>query len=169
MSSRRDKLGINATFKNNDPVEIARKLRLSDGIGFLARVLSAKANLLFQQLTKQDDITPRQFGALLTLHQKGALTLTELARELRVDRSTLGEMMRRMTIEGLVSRSENAEDLRSYRVAITPIGRKVLLSLVSGAAQLQDALLECIPPHQRRDFYQALKAFAATSQDAGDT
>lgn len=168
MASRRDKTGLNATLRTSDPEEIARKLKLGDGIGFLARVLSARADMLFHQLTEQDTITPRQFGALLTLHQRGPLTLTELARELKVDRSTLGEMMRRMTVGKLVSRSENAEDLRSYRVAITPAGRKVLLSLVVSAAELQDRLFAVVPPDDRRAFFQALKAFANTprSEDA---
>ena len=79
---------------------IARALQLRDGMGFLARVVSARANLLFHDLTAQDKMTPRQFGALLTLHQHGRLTLTVLAQHISVDRSTLTEMVRRMVRDG---------------------------------------------------------------------
>jgi DNA-binding MarR family transcriptional regulator len=63
---------------------------------FLVRLLDTRVHLLYEQLTGQNDITPRQFGVLLTLHQQGTLTLTELAGHIRVDRSTLGEMINRM-------------------------------------------------------------------------
>ena len=32
-----------------------------------------------KKLTAQSEITPRQFGAMLTLYQRGTMTLTELA------------------------------------------------------------------------------------------
>src|SRR4051794_40667345 len=59
--------------------DIARTLKLDKGLGFLVRLLDTRVHLLYEQLTGQNDITPRQFGVLLTLHQQGTLTLTELA------------------------------------------------------------------------------------------
>ena len=81
---------------DKSPEDIARTLKLDNGLGFLVRLLDTRFKTLYEQLTAQSDITPRQFGVLLTLHQRGTLTLTNLARYIQVDRSTLGEMVSRM-------------------------------------------------------------------------
>src|ERR1700677_5069818 len=125
--------------------EIARTLKLDKGLGFLVRLLDTRVNVLYEQLTAQDDITPRQFGVLLTLYQQGTLTLTELARHIRVDRSTLGEMIHRMAARSLVTRRNNGSDRRSAEVLLAPAGKNALFDLVAGAAQLQGALLAPLP------------------------
>jgi DNA-binding MarR family transcriptional regulator len=90
--------------------DIARRLKLDKGLGFLVRLLDTRVNVLYERLTAQNDITPRQFGVLLTLYQQGTLTLTELAAHIRVDRSTLGEMITRMAERSLVSKRSNGND-----------------------------------------------------------
>jgi len=51
--------------------DIARRLKLDKGLGFLVRLLDTHVNVLHERLTAQNDITPRQFGVLLTLYQQG--------------------------------------------------------------------------------------------------
>jgi len=100
--------------------DIARRLKLDKGLGFLVRLLDTRVNVLYERLTAQNDITPRQFGVLLTLYQQGTLTLTELATHIRVDRSTLGEMINRMAERSLVSKRSNGNDRRSAEVQLAP-------------------------------------------------
>jgi DNA-binding MarR family transcriptional regulator len=140
--------------------EIARTLKLDKGLGFLVRLLDTRVNVLYEQLTAQDDITPRQFGVLLTLHQQGTLTLTDLARHIRVDRSTLGEMINRMAVRSLITKRDNGLDRRSAEVLLAPAGRKVLLRIVAGAAQLQAALLAPLPVEDRAHFMRCMKLVA---------
>jgi DNA-binding MarR family transcriptional regulator len=140
--------------------EIARTLKLDKGLGFLVRLLDTRVNVLYEQLTAQDDITPRQFGVLLTLHQQGTLTLTDLARHIRVDRSTLGEMINRMAVRSLITKRDNGQDRRSAEVLLAPAGRKALLRIVAGAAQLQAALLAPLPVEDRAHFMRCVKLVA---------
>ena len=140
--------------------EIARTLKLDKGLGFLVRLLDTRVNVLYEQLTAQDDITPRQFGVLLTLHQQGTLTLTDLARHIRVDRSTLGEMINRMAVRSLITKRDNGQDRRSAEVLLAPAGRKALLRIVAGAAQLQAALLAPLPVEDRAYFMRCMKLIA---------
>ncbi len=139
----------------------AALLKLHDGVGFQARVVSARANQLFEDLTRQTAITARQYGALLTLHQKSAMTLTELAAEIFVDRSTLTEMVRRLVREGLVSRNGNGEDRRSVVVALTAEGEAAVIRLTPGAAQVQDVLLAPLTQAERRQLLRWMKLIAA--------
>src|ERR1700733_13793934 len=115
--------------------EIALTLKLRKALGFLFRLLDTRVHLLYEQLTAQNDITPRQFGVLLTLHQQGTLTLTELAGHIRVDRSPPGEMINRMAERSLITKRNNGSDRRSAEVSLAPAGKTVLLAIVTGAAQ----------------------------------
>ena len=65
--------------KSASAVEIARNWRLEGGVGFLLRLLEARYDLLYEDLTGQSDITPRQFGVLIALYQDGPLTPSALA------------------------------------------------------------------------------------------
>src|ERR1700687_2179480 len=155
----------------NEAEEIAHTLKLDKGLGFLVRLLDTRVHLLYEQLTAQNDITPRQFGVLLTLHQQGTLTLTELAGHIRVDRSTLGEMINRMAERSLITKRNNGSDRRSAEVLLAPAGKAVLFSIVAGAAQLQSALLAPLPAEDRAHFMRCVKLIAepgpATSDDQG--
>jgi DNA-binding MarR family transcriptional regulator len=143
-----------------DAEEIAGTLKLDKGLGFLVRLLDTRVHLLYEQLTAQNDITPRQFGVLLTLHQQGTLTLTELAGHIRVDRSTLGEMINRMAERSLISKRNNGSDRRSAEVLLAPAGKSALLAIVNGAAQLQGALLAPLPAEDRAHFMRCMKLIA---------
>lgn len=64
MSARKE-------MKDHSAVEIAHNWQLEGGIGFLLRLLDARYDVLYQNLTRQNDITPRQFGVLMALYQQG--------------------------------------------------------------------------------------------------
>ena len=149
-----------AVDKGRPAPEIARSLKLDHGLGFLVRLLETRAAALYEQLTGQEEITPRQFGAMLTLHQRGTLTITELATHIRVDRSTLGEMINRMADRGLIRKESNGADRRSATVTLAKSGELALLQLVSGAAQLQEVLLAPLPAEDRAFFMRCMKLVA---------
>jgi DNA-binding MarR family transcriptional regulator len=160
MKTKPPKSEPRSAAKDKSAEEIARTLKLDKGLGFLVRVLDTRVHLLYEQLTAQNDITPRQFGVLLTLHQQGTLTLTELAGHIRVDRSTLGEMINRMAERSLISKRNNGSDRRSAEVLLAPAGKNALLAIVSGAAQLQGALLAPLPAEDRAHFMRCMKLIA---------
>jgi DNA-binding MarR family transcriptional regulator len=160
MNSRSAKADARSAAEEKSPEDIARRLKLDKGLGFLVRLLDTRVNVLYEQLTAQGDITPRQFGVLLTLHQQGTLTLTELAGHIRVDRSTLGEMINRMAERSLVTKRNNGSDRRSAEVLLAPAGKSVLLKIVSGAAQLQTALLAPLAAEDRAHFMRCMKLVA---------
>jgi DNA-binding MarR family transcriptional regulator len=151
------------------PEEIARTLKLDKGLGFLVRLLDTRFKTLYEQLTAQTGITPRQFGVLLTLHQQGTMTLSELARYIRIDRSTLGEMMSRMEERSLVIRRTNGNDRRSAKVSLAPSGKNALFVLVSGVARLQGVLLAPLAIDDRAHFLRCMRLIAEPDVGRGQT
>jgi DNA-binding MarR family transcriptional regulator len=88
------------------------------------------------------------------------LTLTELAKHIRVDRSTLGEMINRMAERSLISKRDNGNDRRSAEVLLAPAGQHALLKIVAGAAALQTSLLAPLPAEDRAHFMRCMKLIA---------
>ncbi|KYG18988.1 hypothetical protein SE92_00880 [Bradyrhizobium sp. AT1] len=140
--------------------DIARNWRLEGGIGFLLRLLEARYDVLYQDLTGQSDITPRQFGVLIALYQDGPLTPSALAERVSSDRNTLSEMLKRMTARKLISKRNNLEDRRSIQVQITAKGEEALLGVVPAAAELQTSLLAPLSKEDRAHFLKCMLAIA---------
>jgi len=159
--------------KTGSPAEVARQWQLEGGIGFLLRLLEARYDVLYQTLTQQNDITPRQFGVLMALYQGGPLTPSVLADRISSDRNTLSEMLKRMTARKVISKKDNAEDRRSIQVQITAKGEAALLKVIPAAAKLQDLLLAPLTKDDRAHFLKCMLAIAKappldTSPASGD-
>jgi MarR family transcriptional regulator, temperature-dependent positive regulator of motility len=141
-------------------VDIARNWRLEGGVGFLLRLLEARYDVLYQDLTRQNDITPRQFGVLTALYQQGPLTPSVLAERISCDRNTLSEMLKRMTARKLISKKNNSEDRRSIQVQITAKGEEALLAVIPAAAELQNIMLAPLRKEDRAHFLKCMLAIA---------
>lgn len=131
--------------------------RLDSGLGFLIRVADTRIGALYQRFSGQSDITPRQFGVLVTLAQNGRMTLTELAERIRVDRSTLSEMTNRMTERELICKLPNDKDRRSSEVEITATGKKAVKTISPSVVKMHAHMLQSVPEEDRDKFIAYLK------------
>jgi DNA-binding MarR family transcriptional regulator len=152
--------------KKSSTADIARNWQLEGGIGFLLRLLEARYDVLYQNLTGQSDITPRQFGVLMALYQRGPLTPTVLAERISCDRNTLSEMLKRMTTRKLIAKTSNSEDRRSIQVQITAKGEEALLGVIPAAAELQNLMLAPLRKEDRAHFLKCMLAIAKATPPA---
>jgi DNA-binding MarR family transcriptional regulator len=142
---------------------LARQWKLENGIGFLLRLLEAKYDGLYQSVTRQTDITPRQFGVLMALLQEGPMTASALAERISCDRNTLSEMLKRMTARRLISKKSHPDDRRSIQVQITAKGTSALMAVVPAAARLQDLMLAPLSQDDRAHFLRCMLAIAKSA------
>lgn len=63
-----------------------------------------------------------QFSILVKLRRQGPMTINALARELVMDRTTLGRTMLPLARDGLISIKDAASDRRSRELRLTPYG-----------------------------------------------
>ncbi len=153
-------MSADKALKRDSAADIARHWQLEGGIGFLLRLLEARYDVLYQNLTRQNDITPRQFGVLTALYQQGPLTPSVLAERISCDRNTLSEMLKRMAARKLISKKNNSEDRRSIQVQITAKGEEALLAVIPAAAELQNLMLAPLRKEDRAHFLKCMLAIA---------
>lgn len=156
MSVEKDKAADSAAAQ-------AHQWRLESGIGFLLRLLEAKYDGLYQSVTRQTNITPRQFGVLMALLQQGPMTPSALADRISCDRNTLSEMLKRMTARRLISKKSHPGDRRSIQVQITAKGTSALMAVVPAAARLQDLMLAPLSQEDRAHFLRCMLAIAKSA------
>jgi DNA-binding MarR family transcriptional regulator len=81
-------------------------------------------------------ITPRQAALIGAIAKLGVdnghpPTQAEIGAEAGIDRSTVAEVIKRLTATGLVKRTRSKEDLRAYGLSLTAAGNKMLPKLAA--------------------------------------
>jgi MarR family transcriptional regulator, temperature-dependent positive regulator of motility len=109
------------------------------------------------------EITPRQFAILAAVASEEGLSQTDLVTRTGIDRSTLADIVRRMSDRGYLRRSRTKGDARVYSVAITAKGRD-LLEKASPAIELVDArIMDAFPAKEQKALMGALERIAGMS------
>lgn len=72
------------------------------------------------------DITLRQFVLLRALSHLGSASQRELTDTIGMDRSTLSDVIKRLSSNGLILQEQSKEDARAKVVSLTDLGRKTL-------------------------------------------
>lgn len=75
------------------------------------------------------EVTSVQYAALEILHKTPGVNQRQLGDELDVDRSTIADLVARMVRNGLIERSDDPVDKRSYVLFLTADGKKQLAIL----------------------------------------
>ena len=71
-----------------------------------------------------------QFALLRALRRRGPLSITELALEAALDRSTIGRNLDPLEAKGLVALEPGTADRRAHVVSLTPEGERALSDAV---------------------------------------
>ena len=110
------------------------------------------------------EVTSVQYAALEILQKTPGVNQRQLGDELDVDRSTIADLVARMVRNGLIERSDDPVDKRSYVLFLTADGKKQLASLrprveeveriltarltQRECLELRRLLLALLPPHE---------------------
>ncbi len=123
---------------------------------------------VFQSEMRNGDLTPRQYAVLVTVSLHEGLSQTNLVARTGIDRSTLADIIRRMTKKGLLQRRRTKEDARAYSVKLTDQGRKVLESAQPRVDRVDERVLSVLPNQQRERFLKDLSLIVAALSEQDD-
>lgn len=112
-----------------------------------------------EQFTKAyvSEVTPRQVALLRALRDLPGASQTALVEATGVDRSTIGELVKRMATRGLVKRRRARKDARAYVVNLTAEGQRVLADAEPVLTTVEASMLEAIPEPERQAFIASLE------------
>lgn len=140
-------------------------LDLNDVIGIKARRISKLTSALFAELSEQQEVTALQMGVLIGIGQAGIISVSDLARRLWIDRSTLQELLTRLLKKGIVARRTSAVDRRVHEVWLTEIGIETVQALLPAAKLVQFHVLAGLPDHQISELFGMLDRILERSRD----
>ena len=111
-----------------------------------------------------DGLTQRQFAVLEAVSARSGLTQTDLVKATGIDRSTLADLVARMTTKGLLERERSALDARAKAVRLSETGQAALEAARPRVAAADKRILALLPKARRGGFLDLLTSLT----DAAD-
>ncbi|NOK63528.1 MAG: MarR family transcriptional regulator [Chloroflexi bacterium AL-W] len=93
---------------------------------------------------------------LMELTRTAPLTQNDLARRLRLEKSTVSRLVAQLDQRGWITRERNSHDGRALDITLTPEGTDIATDLATARQQIFDDLLQAIPDTKRATVLQAL-------------
>src|SRR5262245_46836271 len=131
--------------------------RIYEKPGHLIRRLQQIALALFMDETREFDITPVQYSALVAIDINPGLDQTALCNLIAIDRSTVGDVVTRLERKKLLRRTAGEEDRRTKALFITPAGRKLIGEIEPFVESTQTRILEPLTASERVALMRMLK------------
>ena len=119
---------------------------------------------IYAEETGADGLTQRQFAVLEAVSVRSGLTQTDLVKATGIDRSTLADLVARMTAKGLLERERSALDARAKAVRLSETGQAALEAARPRVAAADKRILALLPKARREGFLDLLTSLT----DAAD-
>ena len=118
----------------------------------------------FADALGEDDVTARQLQVLAAIESNEGLSQTAIVNSTGIDRSTLADIVRRLSKRKLIERRRSKDDARAYVVKLTAPGRRVLADGSPALGTVETGMLAALPAKQRTDFLAALEKVVASGE-----
>jgi len=141
------------------PAEVTFPVGDLESVSRLQFALARSSRLLRETAT--GGLTPTQLAVLGVLLREGPRQLTELAAAERINPTLLSRVVGRLEDDGLVKRSAQEQDRRSYQVSITAAGRSLGEDLRHERCQALAGRLAALDPQHAEALFEALPALEA--------
>ena len=113
-----------------------------------------------------DGLTQRQFAVLEAVDAHSGLTQSDLVKATGIDRSTLADLVARMTTKGLLERERSTLDARAMAVRLSEAGQAALEAARPKIAAVDKRILALLPKTKRDSFMDLLVSLAAAADAA---
>ncbi|HEX5213636.1 MAG TPA: MarR family winged helix-turn-helix transcriptional regulator [Pseudolabrys sp.] len=134
---------------------------LEHWVGFNLRMAQEHAFAAFSRRSQEIGESPGRFATLTLIARNPGISQTELSHANGRDKSSLTPVVEDLVGRGLVERRRMREDRRTYRLNLTPAGKKTLTLLTRCARRHERVLDGIIGRRDRVRFLQVLKKIAA--------
>lgn len=133
--------------------------------GHYIRRMHQIAVAIFLQETEAHGVTPVQYAALQAVANAPAMDQRTLAGTIGFDTSTIGGVVDRLEVRGLLTRNAKPGDRRVRLLTLTAEGLALLRAIQPAMLRAQERMLEPLPPRQRKEFMQMLRALVDSNNE----
>ena len=134
---------------------------LETWVGFNLRMAQEHAFQAFSRRSQEIGESPGRFATLTLIARNPGISQTELSHANGRDKSSLTPVVEELVRRGLVERKRMRADRRTYRLNVTPAGKRTLVLLTRCARRHERELDSIIGARDRKRFLQILKKIAA--------
>jgi DNA-binding MarR family transcriptional regulator len=129
---------------------------LSKRLNYLIRRMHQAADAYFFEETQNFDVTPVQLAALRAIELRPGVDQLRLGHAVRLDRTTIAGVVKRLETKGLILRQESPRDRRSNLLQVTEAGKSMLAELIPAADRAQRRMLAKLQPAQRKQLMELM-------------
>ena len=143
--------------RSADPLpEVRQPLapELCEHVGFMLG--KARQELVFRIEELTAPLTVKHFGSMVVLSRRGAMRQTELADALRLDRTTMMNIVDELEAAGYARRGADPDDRRAHAVKVTAKGKQWLDKLRPVAENIESAFLAPLTASEQETLRQLL-------------
>jgi len=158
---------VTQSTKNQPPLPGKAKQLVSGPLekllGYHLRRVQSAAFQHFSEHLNHRGITPGQLGLLVLIACNPGVSQTALAREIGVERSTLGEFIDRFEARQLVQRKKLATDMRVHAIHLTTRGKQFLGQVMPEVQAHEREFSKPLSASEMRTLVHLLKRLTAQS------
>jgi DNA-binding MarR family transcriptional regulator len=121
----------------------------------------------YDQCLAPTGLRTTQFSILLKLRRLGPMTINALAREMVMDRTTLGRNIQPLQREGLIVVETGSTDRRSKELRLTEAGAARLTMAIKGWKKAQTQFEAVFGTDRSSEMRSLMRAVSATELAAG--
>lgn len=129
---------------------------VTSSLGFLAHQLGMEIRARFEAILRGHKLHPRHYLLLLVLRDEGPQGQQALGARVGLDRTTTMQAAQTLESAGLITRRDDPDDRRVYRLGLTPTGRRLVTQLEAGLRRAELEVLAPLTPEQRSDLHALL-------------
>ena len=121
---------------------------------------------IYSEEAGADGLTQRQFAVLEAVSARSGLTQTDLVKATGIDRSTLADLVTRMTAKGLLERERSTLDARAKAVRLSEAGQAALEAARPRVEAADKRILALLPKARREGFLDLLTSLTEAADAA---
>jgi DNA-binding MarR family transcriptional regulator len=106
-----------------------------------------------------------QLDVLRCLHQRGNLTVSQLAKELSVTASAITSLSDRLVKSNLVQRMADKSDRRLVRLGLTPEGKELFEKIHAETLERVRSYFQRVPKSEMRSFVDTLSRLVSLMEE----
>jgi MarR family transcriptional regulator, temperature-dependent positive regulator of motility len=131
--------------------------------GHLARRLQQAHYLLWNTMVSEE-ITSPQFAVLNALLAEPGLDQRSVGERVGLDRSTIAEVISRLSRRGLLDKVRDPGDGRRFLLRLTEVGARTHRKLTVRTARMNQVFLAPLSLEEQRTFFQLLRRVADATE-----